>query len=224
MASADPRTTVPVRISYPAVFKPRGFQDSDPKYSVTLMFDKTNKEQMASLKVLFDDATAVLNEAWPNKETQPRIPMMGSDNSPIKDCDKACDRQGIPLAEKNPPYVGHYIIRCATGADSPPFRVDRNVEEIIDASVIYPGCFCKVNLNAYSYEVKGPTGAIINKGVTFGFNGIQFVKDGDRIGGTRKSVDQMFEAEDPGADDPANYAQDDPFGGSAPTDETDPFA
>lgn len=46
--------------------------------------------------------------------------------------------------------------------------------------------------------------------MTFGLNGVQFWDDGDRIGGGRPALNNMFEADAGGQNDPANY---DAFGG-----------
>ena len=190
-------TTPPVRVSFPTVFKPRGFQNSDPKYSVTMMFDKTDDTHMAALTKVRKEAEAVLEDKWPDPEKRPRIPIVGHDKSPIKDGDKSCNQQGVPIVEKNKEYAGHFIIRAAS-ASKPPV-VDRGMEEIVDTNMIYGGCYCKINFNAYAYDVQ------TNKGVTFGLNGVQFWDDGDAFGGGRRSVGDMFTA-DSGADDPSNYS------------------
>ena len=190
-------TTPPVRVSYTnAVFTPRAITPgADPKYSIVLLFDKSNKEQMACLKALHAAAQAAHDEKWPDKTKAPRIPIIGHDKSCIKDADKNADGQGVPLAEKNPEYAGHYIIRA--GSKSRPVVVDQNRQELLDKEAVYGGCWCKVNINPYAYS------GTENKGVTFGLNGVQFWKDGERFGSGRPRVEDMFEAA--GSDDPANY-------------------
>jgi hypothetical protein len=201
-------TTPPVRLSYTnSLFTPRAMTAGQtPKYSVVLLFDKTNKEQMAALKTLHDLAKACHSEKWPDPAKAPRIPMIGHDKSPIKDADKAADSQGVPLIEKNPEYAGHFIIRAST--TTKPILVDRQRQELLDKEVIYGGCYAKVNLNPYAYS------GTENKGVTFGLNGVQFWSDGERFGGGRPKMEDMFEAGS--ADDPANY-------GDAAFPEADPF-
>lgn len=56
------------------------------------------------------------------------------------------------------------------------------------AEVFYPGCFVKASLNAFYFERKG------NKGISFGLNNIQFVKDGDRLD-NRKAAEDEFDAD-----------------------------
>ena len=202
-ASMPARTSPPVRISYPQVFTPRAFKGSDPKYSVTLMFDKKNKEHVEFVKMIKADAEKALAEKWPDASTRPRIPVVGETRSLIKDGDKTCDTQGIPLKEKNPEYEGHWTMRAASA--NKPVVVDRNRQEIINAGDIYGGCFCQVNVNVYTFN--GET----NKGVTAGLNGLLKYSDGESFGGGRPSVDDMF-GEAPPADGADPFASDEiPF-------------
>ena len=202
--SKPARTTPAVRVSYPTLFNPRAFQaGATPKYGIALMFEKSNKEHMDFLKQLHGDMKAALEEKWPDESKRPRIALMGDTRSPIKDGDKTVNNQGIPIAEANPEYEGHWIIRANTATR--PIVVDRNKAEILDANEIYGGCMCKVNLNVYTYDMSA------NKGVTVGLNGVQKWADGESFGGGRPSADSMFEAAG-GADDAANYGDVDPFG------------
>jgi hypothetical protein len=190
-------TSPVVRVSYPSVFTPRSVNGGEAKYSITLMFDKKNPEHIKFLKeVLVPEATKALVDKWPDETKRPRIPIAGHDKSPIKDGDKNCDQQGVPLHEKNPEYAGHWIVRAGSKEQKP--VVDRNRQELMDKGKIYGGCFCKVNLNAYAFSGE------LNKGVTFGLNGVQFWADGDSFGGGRMKIEDMFDAA--GADDPSNYS------------------
>jgi len=69
----------------------------------------------------------------------------------------------------------------------PPMRVpqDRITQDL------YPGAVVHANVTAYAYDKQG------NKGVAFGLNHIQKLKDGKRIDG-RKTVEETFDA-DPAA-------------------------
>jgi hypothetical protein len=194
-------TTPPIRVSFPTIFTPRAIeQGQTPKYSIVLMFDKTNADHLAALKALFTEAQAAFNAKWPANADgtpnakAPRIPLKGHDKSPFKDGDTACNSQGIPLSEKNPEYAGHFVVRAAS--TTKPLVVDRATQEVLDSAAVYGGCWCKVNLNPYAYDTAG------NKGVTFGLNGVQFWKEGDSFGGGRPALSDMFtkaESENPAA-------------------------
>lgn len=201
-ASRPNRTTPAVRISFPDVFRPRAFQEGDtPRYSVTMMFNKANAEHMAFVKLLHGDLQAALAAKWPDPSNRPRTPLVGSPRSPIKDGDTTLNLQDVPIKENNPAYAGHYIVRASS--TKPIKVVDRRTSEIIDDSEVYGGCWAKVAINAYTYSGR-------SQGVTLGLNGLQKWADDDSFGGGRPSVEQMFTAEDGGADDPSNYG-DNPF-------------
>jgi len=152
------------------------------------MLDKKNDEDKKFIESLKKQCMAAIETKWSNEKARPRLPIIGHDMSPIKDGDQACDKQGIPLAEKHPEYAGHWIIRA--GATKAPVVVDRARKAIESANEIYGGCWCRVNLNAYAYEFNG------NKGVSFGLNGVQKIDDDEGFGsaGPRR-VEDMFEEE-----------------------------
>jgi hypothetical protein len=196
MAENKTITTPPVRVSYPQVFEAKSVNGSDPRYSVTIMFDKKNSKHMECLKRLGTDLEKALVEKWPNEAKRPRIPVAGHDKSPIKDADKNCDGQGIPICEKNPEYAGHWVVRCSS--KSRPAVVDRDRADILDKSAVYGGCFCCVNVNAYAFDMPE------NKGVTVGLNGVMLWADGDSFAG-RPSKEAMFGSVKDDSDDEANY-------------------
>lgn len=206
----------PIRVSYPCVFQPRAFQAGQtPKYSIALMFDKQNEEHKKVLATLHKQMQEALAEKWPDEKTRPRNPLIGDTRSPIKDGDKTLNTSGIPISEANPEYAGHYIVRASS--TRAPRVVDRGLNTIMDSNEIYGGCFCNVNINVYTYD-KG-----VNKGVTFGLNGVQKHADGESFAGGNMAAEDMFESG--GADDPANYG-DDPFAapaGDAVTEDDLPF-
>jgi hypothetical protein len=195
--SKEPRTSPPVRISYPQIFTPKTFKAGDtPRFGLVFMIDKKSKEQMDFMKQLHKDASEALVEKWPDEAKRPRIPLVGHDKSLFKDGDTACNNSGIPLIETNAEYAGHYIVRA--GSTSKPGIANRAMQEIIDFNEIYGGCWCKVNVNAYTFVQPQ------NKGVTLGINGVQKWTDGESFGAGRPPLDEMF-TPDSGADDPANY-------------------
>ena len=203
------RTSPPLRCQFAnQVWEAKSAGGGKPKFGITVLLKKDDKDAMAYLKLLHKDLNECLAEGFPNEATRPRTPLVGDNNSPIKDGDKATTRQGIPLKEKYPELVGHYFIRAYSNEFRPP--VDRAVQEILNKADLYSGCIVKVNLNAYSFHGDE------NQGVTLGFNGIQKWADGERLGGGAPAASEMFEAA--GADDPENYDTSDPFAG-----ESDPF-
>ena len=188
-------TTPTVRVSYPQVFEPRAFQGGTPQYSIVMMFDKSNEAHKRFLQQLKAECEKVLVEAWPDPATRPRIPVFGHDKSPMKDADKNCNQQGIPLAEKNPEYAGHVIVRAASM--DPVVMVDGAVRPLTDKNSIQGGYWCNVSINPYARKRKD------NPGISIGLNGVQLVRSDATFGGGRPAVSDMFGVTE--ADDPANY-------------------
>lgn len=204
-----------VRIAYPqSLVGGKPTQDGKSnQYGCTILIDKKDAQQMAWLKKLIAECQGVLETGWPDPAKRPRIPLYGHDKSPIKDADKNCKvTTGVPYAESNPEFAGHYIIPANTYGDQPPV-VGSNMQQIMTPGTIKGGDWCRVNVNPYAR--KRPD----NPGISIGLNGVQFIRPGEeRFGGGAPSADQMFDA----IDAPELGAGNDPFG-DAPGDDLDPL-
>ncbi len=71
-----------------------------------------------------------------------------------------------------------------------PGVVDQKRNEILDASEFYAGCYARATLTCYAYDSMG------NKGVSFGLQNVQKVKDGTAFSGKRNAKDDFDEIED----------------------------
>jgi hypothetical protein len=187
-------TTPPVRIGYPNLFTPKSVNGGTPRYGITLMFDKKNKDHMDFLKKLSSLCEETIVTKFPDIKRRPRIVLVGSSHlSPIKDGDTATNKDNIPYSETNPELVGHYFIRAYNR--SPVVLIDEARQEIVDQRKIYGGCWCQVNIEPYCYDKDS------NKGLTFSLNGVKFAKDDTSFGASRPTVSEMF-GEDGNAPNP----------------------
>lgn len=175
---ADIVMTPEFRVSFPAVFKPRVQQNDDgspgtPKYELTMLFAKG-----ADLSKLKAAAQEAVREKWGDKPPK-------NLRSPFRD-------QGDKELEGY--EAGAFFIR-ATSIQKPGL-VDRWREDIIDETEVYAGCYARATLRAFTYEKKG------NKGVAFGLNNIQKLRDGDPLGGRTRAQDDFADdlPPDEGAD------------------------
>ncbi|MFY9294474.1 MAG: ssDNA-binding protein [Methylorubrum rhodinum] len=86
-------------------------------------------------------------------------------------------------------YEGHWFVR--TGSYQKPGVFDRAAHPTDDPQVAYAGAYAYPVLNAYTW-VDDKAG----KGVTFGLSLVQFVKDGERLGGGAAQADpsKFFES------------------------------
>ena len=148
------------RASYAHVFTPKEDLGGKLKYSVAMLFDKS--EDLSELKAIVKEA---INEKWGGK------PPKGL-KSPFKDGDANDNEKGDDY--KNKIYINASSV-------TKPGVVDSQVNAILDTTEFYSGCYARATVNAYAYDVK------VNKGVAFGLRNIQKIKDGEPLGGRNKA-------------------------------------
>lgn len=158
-------TTNPVRLSYVSVYDPRETPQGTMKYSVTCLLPKSDTE---GYKALMEAIGAEIDAAKDDKlkgVTKPRIPIHDGDGvSPGG-------------SEYGPECKGHWVFTASANADYPPQLFDQRVQPIMDRTAIYSGCWAHVALSIYAYNNQ-------SKGIGFGLNGVQKVKDGEPLGYT----------------------------------------
>lgn len=166
------------RVSFAHVFKPQPAMDEgkDPKFGITMLFAPD-----ADLSKLKAAASAAAKAKWGDN-----IP--ANMRSPFRD-------QG----EKNlEGYVPGAIFINATSKQRPGL-VDAGVNDIIDETEFYSGCYARATVNAFAYEARNPAGAVVNRGVAFGLNNVQKLRDGEPFSGRTKASED-FEAVDGGGE------------------------
>lgn len=173
---ADIVMTPEFRVSFPAVFKPKrqkGDATSEPKYGLTMLFPKG-----ADLSKLKAAAQEAVREKWGDKPPK-------NLRSPFRD-------QG----EKE--YEGYEegAVFVSASSKQKPGLVDRQRQDIIDETEFYPGCYARATIRAFAYDNNG------NKGVAFGLNNVQKLRDGDPLGGRTRAQDDFADdlPPDEGAD------------------------
>lgn len=162
------------RASYAYVFRPSKPMQlgGEPKYSITMLFEKT--ADLSALKKAVQEAAA---EKWgPDKTKWPK-----NLRSPFRD-------QG----EKDKPgYEPGCIFITATSKQRPGL-VDAKLQEIIEEKEFYSGCYARATVRAFAYDQAG------NRGVSFGLQNIQKLADGEPLGGRTRPEDD-FEPVEEGA-------------------------
>lgn len=181
-AQATKVVTGKVRLGYVHVFEPyTSDPDNPPKYSVVIMVPKSDKATIRKLR----KAQQAALENGKEKTFGGKLPKEWHDT--IKDGDEDAD------LDKNPEYEGHLYFQAS--AKNRPGIVDRSLNEIINSSEVYSGCYARVSINAFPYNTRG------NKGVSFGLNHIQKVADGEFFGGRSKAEDDFDELDDEDEDE-----------------------
>jgi hypothetical protein len=168
----DTKLVTPIfRVSFPKLFKAESFQGAPPKYSVVMLFDP----ETADLVNMKKAAEAAAQDKWGAKRP-------GNLWSPFREGDK--DRPDTPG------YTGMIYVTASTKEDvGRPAIVDQKKNPITDASGMYAGCYAKAIVNAFAFDIPA------KRGVSFGLNAIQFVRDGEAFGGFTGNTDAFDELE-----------------------------
>ena len=164
------KVIVPCRFSYLHCWEPDSVNGGDPKYSVSAIIDKKDTKTINAIKAAIEQAKKDSVSKWGGK-----VP--ANLKLPLRDGD--IDR---PDDEA---YAGCYFFNA--NSRQAPQVVDRKVQPILDQSEVYSGCYCNVSVTFYGYNSNG------NRGIAAGLGNVQFVKDGEALGGRAKASDD-FEA------------------------------
>ena len=161
MATKNPRVvTGKVRFSYAYVFEPQDKGDGKtPKYSVSIIIPKSDKETVAKINAAFEQAKA--NSAAYFGGVVPKMLKGG-----LRDGD----------AEKDDPvYADSYFINA--NSVKKPSVVDADLNPILDKDEFYSGCYGRVSIEFYPYNAEG------SKGIACGLGNLQKLEDGENLGG-----------------------------------------
>lgn len=172
------------RASYPFVFVAQKNKRTDgtevQEYSVTALFAKN-----ADLSTMRKQAEAVLVEEFGADKTKwPK-----NIRSPFRKCEERWKNEGgkqtIPAGYEDGEAI--FMTFKQNAEKGKPSVVDAQVQDIIEPKEIYAGCYLRASVRPYYYDFKG------NRGVAFGLNNVQKLKDGEPLGGRTRATDD-FEA------------------------------
>ena len=154
-----------VRFSYANVFQPKAaVEGGTPKYSVSIIIPKSDKETVTKLQKAFEDCKAS-NAAFFGG-TIPKGLKGG-----LRDGDEEKD---------DPAYAGSYFINANSVKRPEVIDLDRNL--IMDPSEFYSGCYGRASITLYPYDTSG------SKGIAAGLNNVQKLADGEKFGGTTSAA------------------------------------
>ncbi|MGJ0841557.1 DUF2815 family protein [Clostridium tertium] len=170
-------TTGKVRLSYAHLFEPHAIEGNEPKYSVSVIIPKSDKETLQAIKEAVNEAKEQGKAKWNGK-----VP--ANVKTPLRDGD--VDREGDEA------YAGCYFLNV--NSKNKPGIVDINVQPILDLTEVYSGCYARLTLNFYAYNANG------NKGIAAGLGNVQKLADGEPLGGFTRAEDD-FDAIESAEDD-----------------------
>lgn len=177
--SATKVVTGTVRLSYVHLFEAHSQDsDQDAKFSCVILIPKSDKQTLSKIDAAFKAAA----EQGKNSKFDGKMPANLA--TTLHDGDEEGD------LEKNPEYEGHMYMSISSKTQ--PGIIDSAVNPILDSTEVYSGCYARVSMNAFPYNYKG------KKGVSFGLNHVQKVRDGDFLGGRSRAEDDFDPIEDEG--------------------------
>jgi hypothetical protein len=166
-----------VRLSFAHVFEPHSSLAEQPeKYSTTILIPKSDRKTLEAIKA----AQAAAIEAGKQRHFGGKVPL--GIKSTLHDGDEEAD------LDVYPENAGHYYM--SVSSKTRPGVVDRDLNPILDSTEVYSGCYARVSINCFAYNVSG------NRGTSFGLNHVQKLADGEALGGARSRAEDDFSALD----------------------------
>ena len=171
---ADNIITPEFRAGFISVFRATKSREAKPedkaKFSIRACFPPTT--DISALKQV---AQVAANEFW----GEGKVPK--SLRSPFR-FNEELDN---PVAGIGDDWV---VMTFSANEDRRPGLVDANLQDIINEEDVYSGAWFRAQVRGYGYDNKG------NKGVAFGLQNLQKMRDDDPIGGGRTPANKAFEA------------------------------
>lgn len=159
-----------VRLSYANVWEPKSINGNEPRYSVSVIIPKSDKETID-----------LINQAVDNAITEGIAKFGGK--KPNKNAIKLPLRDGDTEREDEA-YADSYFINC--NSRTAPQIVGEDRRPITDETEVYSGCYARVSVSFYAFNTNG------NKGIAVGLGNIQKIRDGEPLGGGRISASSDF--------------------------------
>lgn len=150
--------------------------DSTPYFRATVIFDsaaQASPDYSAMKTAAAQAAKQEWGEKLPHKFRSPFRP--GSDKDVEKYPEFAGDVTFINVKSKKKPGLVAGYVDPQTG----------KLKVIEDDTEVFNGCYVRLSLTCYAYEVKG------NAGVSFGLRNVQKVRDGDMFSAGVRAVDDF---------------------------------
>lgn len=179
-------TTPEGRASFPVLAEPRQIMGKgEPKYQLTILFD-TAAQKTQDYKDLEEGIEQAIKKKWgddvPRKLRRPFLTTEDLGNVPAGYDD---DMTFIRLSSTSP--VG-CVVKQPDGSL-------RRVEGSEIKKELYAGCNAVAAVNVYAWEHRDPqTGAVVNRGVSFGLANVMKTGDNDPFGATNADAADDFGA------------------------------
>lgn len=166
-----------IRFSYPNVFTPRAAAGQAEKYSVTALIPKGDRVTIDKIKMIIKE---IYEEEKNRKFKGLRLEEI---QTPLHDGDGRKPKGGAYGEECKGCMVLSTSCKNKPGVVGPDRGPDGKYLPCTDQTKVYAGCYGRLNLNFYAYDVSG------NKGIAAGLNGVCTLGYGDPIDGRVRAED-----------------------------------
>lgn len=187
MAEARTKVVTPMfRVSYPSVFTAKAFEDGkDPTYSTVALFEpaKFTAEEKKLWKAMQTLADEQAVEAF-------KIPVAKFGTkylTPFRDGAEREDTDGY----------GEGVVFMTLSSKQKPGLIGRDRQPILSMDEFYAGCYARATVTCYWYPKKADPKK--KKGVAFGLQNVQKVKEGEPFSSRTPAEDDF--KDDLGDDD-----------------------
>ena len=162
------KAIVSCRFAYLHCFEPYAINDGEKKYSLCCIIPKSDTKTINAINEAIEVAKKEYISKWGGKvPPNLKLPLRdGDEERPEDDAFKCC-----------------YFFNA--NSNSKPQVVDAKVQPILDESKVYSGCYGRVSVTFYGYNVHG------NCGIGAFLGNIQKVKDGDPLGTRIDAADEF---------------------------------
>ena len=150
-----------------------------PKYSVCILIPKTDTKTLDAINKAVEAAKIAGKAKIADKNG--RIP--STLKSPLRD--------GDDERSDDPAFKGMMFINA--NSNRKPAIVDKSLNEIMSRDEFYSGCYGRVSLNFYAFNVQ-------SKGIAAGLQNLQKLEDGEMLTGG-STAEEDFGGENEWADD-----------------------
>ena len=165
-----------VRFCYANVFEPTAMQEGgDKKYNVAVLIPKKDKATIEKINKAVENAI------------QAGIDKVGKNGKPVANL-KMPLRDGDEARPDDAAFAGCYFVNCTS--QRKPGVVDADLNPIMEKEDFYSGCYGRVSINFYAFNVSG------NKGVAAGLNNLQKLEEGERLAGGSSAEEDFSDDDD----------------------------
>lgn len=172
------------RLSYANIFEPKAFEGQEPKYSVSLIIPKSDKDTIALIEKAIENATERGKEIYWSGKVPRGL------KTPLRDGDE--EREGDAA------YADSYFLNANSTIAPQVVGKGRDIATgkaiALGSDEVYSGCYGNVSVSFFPYNN-------VSKGIAAGLGNIQKEADGEPLGGAKSKAEDDFDFEDVDADD-----------------------